>query len=121
MSAGLRTVEHTKTDQELAINIKKATNSDEISPKRKHVRACIVYTWDHKSSQAFWTGIKVQVPRLLCLYTKQLLTRPLISGSLFLPTRSRLSKLSSPSTKCCRKATRLPCERPWPIEVGSIV
>ncbi|KAG6031157.1 hypothetical protein E4U41_007692 [Claviceps citrina] len=56
----LRTTEHTKTDQELAISIKKATNSDEISPKRKHVRACIVYTWDHRSSQAFWTGIKVQ-------------------------------------------------------------
>lgn len=48
-----------RTDQDLAINIRKATNSDEISPKRKHVRACIVYTWDHKSSQAFWAGIKV--------------------------------------------------------------
>ncbi|KAF4119845.1 huntingtin-interacting protein 1-related protein [Geosmithia morbida] len=49
-----------RTDQELAINIRKATNSEEISPKRKHVRACIVYTWDHKSSQAFWAGVKVQ-------------------------------------------------------------
>lgn len=48
-----------RTDQELAISIKKATNSDEISPKRKHVRACIVYTWDHRSSVAFWSGIKV--------------------------------------------------------------
>nr|DAB41638.1 TPA_exp: cytoskeleton assembly control protein [Thielaviopsis musarum] len=52
-------VNHTKTDQELAINIKKATNIDETAPKRKHVRACIVYTWDHRSSQAFWIGIKV--------------------------------------------------------------
>ncbi|KAH7309013.1 ANTH domain-containing protein [Stachybotrys elegans] len=60
MSANLRSTEHTKTDQELAINIKKATNSEEISPKRKHVRACIVYTWDHRSATAFWTGIKVQ-------------------------------------------------------------
>ncbi|KAK1983382.1 ANTH domain-containing protein [Colletotrichum cereale] len=51
---------HTKTDQELAINIKKATNPDETAPKRKHVRSCIVYTWDHRSSQAFWTGMKVQ-------------------------------------------------------------
>jgi hypothetical protein len=25
----------------------------------KHVRACIVYTWDHKSSQSFWQGMKV--------------------------------------------------------------
>lgn len=58
--ATLRPTGHVKSDQELAVNIKKATNSDEISPKRKHVRACIVYTWDHKSSQAFWAGIKVQ-------------------------------------------------------------
>ncbi|KAF7548337.1 hypothetical protein G7Z17_g7124 [Cylindrodendrum hubeiense] len=58
--AAVRGMEHTKTDQELAINIKKATNNEEISPKRKHVRACIVYTWDHRSSTAFWAGIKVQ-------------------------------------------------------------
>ena len=50
-----------RTDQELAINIKKATNAEEISPKRKHVRACIVYTWDHRSSAAFWSGVKVYV------------------------------------------------------------
>lgn len=25
----------------------------------KHVRSCIVYTWDHKSSNAFWAGMKV--------------------------------------------------------------
>ncbi|KAH7175952.1 ANTH domain-containing protein [Dactylonectria macrodidyma] len=58
--AAVRGIEHTKSDQELAINIKKATNNEEISPKRKHVRACIVYTWDHRSSTAFWAGIKVQ-------------------------------------------------------------
>nr|APB91642.1 putative cytoskeleton assembly control protein [Knoxdaviesia proteae] len=51
---------HTRTDQELAINIRKATSADETAPKRKHVRACIVYTWDHRSSQAFWNGMKVQ-------------------------------------------------------------
>jgi hypothetical protein len=45
----------------LAINIKKATNNDETAPKRKHVRSCIVYTWDHKSSQSFWGGMKVYV------------------------------------------------------------
>ena len=49
----------TRTDQELAVSIKKATSPEEISPKRKHVRACIVYTWDHRSSQAFWAGMKV--------------------------------------------------------------
>lgn len=59
MSSSLQT-SHTKTDQELAVSIKKATSADETAPKRKHVRACIVYTWDHRSSQAFWSGMKVQ-------------------------------------------------------------
>ncbi|KAK7917053.1 hypothetical protein PG985_010661 [Apiospora marii] len=49
-----------RSEAELAINIKKATNNDETAPKRKHVRSCIVYTWDHKSSQSFWAGMKVQ-------------------------------------------------------------
>ncbi|EFX04935.1 cytoskeleton assembly control protein [Grosmannia clavigera kw1407] len=51
---------HAKSDRELAVNIQKATNSDETAPKRKHVRSCIVYTWDNKSSIAFWSGMKVQ-------------------------------------------------------------
>ena len=29
----------------------------------KHVRACIVYTWDHKSSASFWQGMKVYVAK----------------------------------------------------------
>ena len=49
---------------ELAVVIRKATSPDETAPKRKHVRSCIVYTWDHKSSVPFWTGIKVYVPPL---------------------------------------------------------
>ncbi|ORX82233.1 ANTH-domain-containing protein [Basidiobolus meristosporus CBS 931.73] len=49
-----------KVEQELAMNIKKAVNSDETAPKQKHVRSCIVYTWDAKSSQSFWMGLKVQ-------------------------------------------------------------
>ncbi|KAI1851893.1 hypothetical protein JX265_008301 [Neoarthrinium moseri] len=52
--------DHTKSEAELAINIRKATSNDETAPKRKHVRSCIVYTWDHKSSQSFWAGMKVQ-------------------------------------------------------------
>lgn len=55
-----RNVDLSKTETELATNIKKATSTEESAPKRKHVRACIVYTWDHKSSQSFWNGIKVQ-------------------------------------------------------------
>ncbi|CCU82957.1 cytoskeleton assembly control protein SLA2 [Blumeria hordei DH14] len=49
-----------KSEGELAINIRKATSVEESAPKRKHVRSCIVYTWDHKSSNAFWAGMKVQ-------------------------------------------------------------
>ncbi|PWW79957.1 ANTH-domain-containing protein [Tuber magnatum] len=49
-----RNVDMSRSESDLAINIKKATNIG------KHVRSCIVYTWDHKSSQSFWTGMKVQ-------------------------------------------------------------
>ncbi|PWY79397.1 ANTH-domain-containing protein [Aspergillus sclerotioniger CBS 115572] len=50
----------TSTETDLAINIRKATSIEETAPKRKHVRSCIVYTWDHKSSVAFWAGMKIQ-------------------------------------------------------------
>ncbi|KAF2805233.1 ANTH domain-containing protein [Mytilinidion resinicola] len=55
-----RHVDMGKQESELAINIRKATSIDETAPKRKHVRSCIVYTWDHKSSASFWAGMKVQ-------------------------------------------------------------
>jgi hypothetical protein len=60
-------VETARSEQELSINIRKATSMDETAPKRKHVRSCIVYTWDHKSSVAFWAAMKVYVlsPRVL--------------------------------------------------------
>ncbi|KAL8759570.1 MAG: hypothetical protein Q9199_000693 [Rusavskia elegans] len=49
-----------RSENDLQVNIRKATSIEETAPKRKHVRACIVYTWDHKSSQSFWAGMKVQ-------------------------------------------------------------
>ncbi|KAF3079441.1 sla2 Src-like adaptor 2 [Orbilia oligospora] len=55
-----RNVDLSKTESELTVNIRKATSIEETAPKRKHVRSCIVYTWDHKSSQSFWAGMKVQ-------------------------------------------------------------
>ncbi|EXJ81897.1 hypothetical protein A1O1_07962 [Capronia coronata CBS 617.96] len=55
-----RNIDLTKSESELAVNIRKATNIEETAPKRKHVRSCIVYTWDHKSSLSFWAGMKVQ-------------------------------------------------------------
>ncbi|KAK9464266.1 ANTH domain-containing protein [Lipomyces arxii] len=48
------------SDADLSVSIKKATNVEETAPKRKHVRSCIVYTWDHKSSAAFWASLKIQ-------------------------------------------------------------
>ncbi|MCJ1255865.1 sla2 Src-like adaptor 2 [Lignoscripta atroalba] len=56
-----RNVDMSKSESDLAINIRKATSIEETAPKRKHVRACIVYTWDHKSSASFWAGMKVWV------------------------------------------------------------
>lgn len=38
----------------------KALTPDESAPKQKHVRACIVYTWDIKSSGSFWSVLKNQ-------------------------------------------------------------
>ena len=56
-----------RSEGELAINIRKATSIEETAPKRKHVRSCIVYTWDHKSSGAFWAGMKVLVISFISL------------------------------------------------------
>lgn len=50
----------TKAETDLNAHIRKATNIDETAPKRKHVRACIVFTWDHRSGRAFWSGLKIQ-------------------------------------------------------------
>ncbi|WEJ95308.1 sla2 Src-like adaptor 2 [Yamadazyma tenuis] len=49
-----------RAEIDLQTSVKKACNQEEVPPKRKHVRACIVYTWDHKNSRAFWHAIKIQ-------------------------------------------------------------
>lgn len=55
-----RPVDRDKAEAELTLNIKKATSPEETAPKQKHVRKCIVYTWDYHSSNSIWTGLKVQ-------------------------------------------------------------
>ncbi|KAE9400571.1 ANTH-domain-containing protein [Gymnopus androsaceus JB14] len=55
-----RPVDKDKAEQELVINIKKATSPEETAPKQKHVRKCIVFTWDYHSSISFWSGLRVQ-------------------------------------------------------------
>ncbi|KNC96299.1 uncharacterized protein SPPG_08451 [Spizellomyces punctatus DAOM BR117] len=47
-----------KVEEELALHIKKALSPEETAPKQKHVRACIVYTWDIKGSGSFWMAIE---------------------------------------------------------------
>ncbi|KAI9138546.1 ANTH domain-containing protein [Paraphysoderma sedebokerense] len=55
-----RPISRDKAEMDLALAIKKATSQEETSPKQKHVRTCIVYTWDYKTSVPFWNGIKAQ-------------------------------------------------------------
>ncbi|MBW0480733.1 hypothetical protein O181_020448 [Austropuccinia psidii MF-1] len=55
-----RPVDRDKAEAELTLNIKKATSPEESAPKQKHVRKCIVYTWDYHSSASIWTGLRVQ-------------------------------------------------------------
>ncbi|KAH9982866.1 cytoskeleton assembly control protein [Lactifluus volemus] len=52
-----RPVDKDKAEQELVVNIKKATNTDETAPKQKHNA---LYTWDYHSSISFWSGLRVQ-------------------------------------------------------------
>ncbi|KAL0951507.1 hypothetical protein HGRIS_008192 [Hohenbuehelia grisea] len=55
-----RPVDKDKAEHELVVNIKKATSPEESAPKQKHVRKCIVFTWDYHSSISFWSGLRVQ-------------------------------------------------------------
>nr|BAX02938.1 transmembrane actin-binding protein [Zygosaccharomyces rouxii] len=43
---------------DLSKSIRKACSIEETAPKRKHVRACIVYTWDHHSAAEFFIQLK---------------------------------------------------------------
>ncbi|AQZ19005.1 SLA2 (YNL243W) [Zygosaccharomyces parabailii] len=45
---------------DLSKSIRKACSIEEAAPKRKHVRACIVYTWDHHSAAEFFMQLKSQ-------------------------------------------------------------
>ncbi|KXS15498.1 endocytic adaptor protein [Gonapodya prolifera JEL478] len=47
-----------EADNALSQNIRKAMSADESAPKQKHVRACIIYTWDFKTGASFWLGLK---------------------------------------------------------------
>ncbi|KAH8997327.1 ANTH domain-containing protein [Lactarius akahatsu] len=56
-----RPVDKDKAEQELIVNIKKATSTEETAPKQKHVRSNVSCTpWDYHSSISFWSGLRVQ-------------------------------------------------------------
>ncbi|KAI1305583.1 sla2 Src-like adaptor 2 [Mortierella claussenii] len=55
-----RPLNREKAEAELQLHIKKATSPEETAPKQKHVRACIVYTWDYRSSASVWQGFRTQ-------------------------------------------------------------
>ncbi|KAF9980873.1 sla2 Src-like adaptor 2 [Mortierella antarctica] len=60
MSFVTRPVDRDKAEADLMLHIKKATSAEESAPKQKHVRACIVYTWDYRSSSSVWQGFRTQ-------------------------------------------------------------
>ncbi|KAJ1915412.1 sla2 Src-like adaptor 2 [Mycoemilia scoparia] len=55
-----RTGDRRRAEEDLAKHIKKAVSIDETSPKYKHVRKMIVFTWDFRTSVPVWEGLKVQ-------------------------------------------------------------
>ncbi|KAI5454650.1 sla2 Src-like adaptor 2 [Naganishia albida] len=55
-----RPVDKERAETELALSIKKATSPEETAPKQKHVRKCIVYTWDYHTSLSVWNGLRTQ-------------------------------------------------------------
>ncbi|KAI8591827.1 ANTH domain-containing protein [Geranomyces variabilis] len=56
-AAARPTWQTSKTEEDLALHIRKALTPDETAPKQKHVRACFLYTWDLKSSGSFWQAM----------------------------------------------------------------
>ncbi|EPY53376.1 huntingtin-interacting protein [Schizosaccharomyces cryophilus OY26] len=60
MSSFRLQADHMQSDASLVTSVRKATSVDETAPKRKHVRSCIVFTWDHHTARPFWTAVKVQ-------------------------------------------------------------
>lgn len=45
-------------EEALAQSVKKALDGSEVAPKQKHVRACILFTWDYKRSEPFWAMMR---------------------------------------------------------------
>jgi hypothetical protein len=97
-----RPVDKEKAENELVINIKKATSPEESAPKQKHVRSLskpvhtIQNANDPNQNVSFTLGIIIL----------QYLSGMVYGCSLFWQTKFRLSKLSLLYTRSYRKAIR---------------
>lgn len=54
-----RPVDKEKAEQELSQNVKKAVTAEEVAPKAKHVRKCILYTWDYHTALSVYNSLRV--------------------------------------------------------------
>lgn len=48
-----------RSEVDIDTSVKKAISPEETAPKRKHVRACVVYSWDHRDGKAFWHAVRM--------------------------------------------------------------
>ena len=97
-----RPVDKEKAENELVINIKKATSPEESAPKQKHVRSLSkpVYTFQNANDP------NQNVSFILGIIILQYLSGMVCGCNLFWRTKFRLSKLSSLYTRSYRKAIR---------------
>jgi hypothetical protein len=95
-------VDKDKAENELVINIKKATSPEETAPKQKHVRSLSkpVHTIQNANDP------NQNVSFILGIIILQYLSGMVYGCNLFWRTKFKLSKLSSLYTRSYRKAIR---------------
>ncbi|PJF20026.1 hypothetical protein PSACC_00165 [Paramicrosporidium saccamoebae] len=72
-----------KLEIELSEHVKKALSTTETAPKQKHVRSCIVFSWDHQSSAAVWNTLQslpVMTDQVVCYKSLIMLHKMLVGG-----------------------------------------
>src|SRR4051812_39801149 len=72
-----------KLESDLGEHVKKALSTAETAPKQKHVRSCIVYSWDYQSSESVWAAIQaapVLSDQVVCYKSLITLHKLLVGG-----------------------------------------
>lgn len=109
-----RPVDKDKAENELVINIKKATSPEESAPKQKHVRStCLIFY----SQSAVSLISSKNVSSTLGITIAQYLSGVVYVCNLSCPTKSKLSRLSLLYIKYYKKAT-LWCVTYSPMAAG---